>query len=733
MLSTPVARTAHTTSPVRRPSPGTARRTARGRSRWLAWALAGGWLAQVLLRLWLYRYHTGPVANPDETGYLVAARWLAGGAGADLTGSTFYQGGYALLLVPAYWVTSDPVMVYRLVAGIGSVAAATAFPLAYVVLRRLALGRREAVALAFVAGLSPALLLFSGLALADAVLPTLVLGWLLATHDLARTGSPRAGVVAGALAGFATAVHLRGTVILAVYALTVVALLVIRRPAREAGATDAAARGAGAGGAAALGAGAGGAAARDLSSRGGPGGGRRWRAAWRAGRRLPLRAGVAALGAAGLVAAAGGALNRALASAVYPGGARDLSGMLAERLTGLDGQAWALSGAVGQLWYLMVGTWGLAGVGLVAAAVQLVRPGGPFARRVLAGTLLAVTLGVAYASSAALPDEHRVGNYVYGRYLACVAVVWTLVGLAVLSRTAHVAMTRRAATMTRRPIVEGRAGGMEGRAGGMEGRAATMEGRAGGMEGRAATMEAHAGSTEGRAGSTEGRVAIAVRESGARRPGVPRRLHPAVRRMVAYAGAAAVLMAATGGVAAWYAGDRLRRYAFIAFDFPEVSFLSGARDHLDMVRTTATALALLTCLTLAACLVTFRTGGRAARRPWARGLVPLVVALAAVNVAFTADLAPKAAPAAGPDWLPHPPPGRVALDTRVRWNVWVPLTSRVWWTRLERYDGAHQAPPAGACTAVVPPDAGSPPDGWTATGLGGERQGWTSWSGPGCR
>ncbi|NUW31316.1 hypothetical protein HTZ77_07750 [Nonomuraea sp. SMC257] len=657
MLSTPVARTAPTSPPVRR----AVRQTARGRSRWLGWALAGGWLAQVLLRLWLYRYHTGPVANPDETGYLVAARWLAGGAGADLTGSTFYQGGYALLLVPAYWVTSDPVMVYRLVAGIGSMAAATAFPLAYVVLRRLAVGRREAVALAFVAGLSPALLLFSGLALADAVLPTLLLAWLLATHDLARTGSPRAGAAAGALAGFATAVHLRGTVILAAYALTVVALLVVRRPARG------------------------------------------------AGRRLPLRAGAVALGVAGAVAAAGAALNRALAAAVYPGGARDLSGMLAERLTGLDGQAWALSGATGQLWYLIVSTWGLAGVGLAAAAVQLVRRDGPFARRVLAGTLLAVTLGVAYASSAALPDEHRVGNYVYGRYLACVAVVWTLVGLAVLSRAVRAATIRRTAVI--RAVRVG-----------------------------TAALEA----APPRPGVPPG-LHPAPRRAGVprglhpapRRAGVLRGLHPAVRNMVAYAGAAAVLMAATGGVAAWYAGDRLRRYAYIAFDFPEVSFLSGVRDSLDMARTTAAALVLLTCLTLAACLAAFRSAGRAARgsarRPWTRGLVPVVAVLAAVNVAFTADLAPKAAPAAGPDWLPAPPPGRVALDSRVRWNVWVPLTFRVWWTRLERYDGDRQAPPAGACTAVVPPDAGTPPEGWTATGLGGERQGWTSWSAPGCR
>lgn len=601
MLSTPVARTERVPPPVRRAA-------ARRRSRWPAWALAGGWVVQVLLRLWLFRYHTGPVANPDETGYLVAARWLAGGPGADFTGSTFYQGGYALLLVPAYWVTSDPVTVYRLVVGIGSAAAATAFPLAYLVLRRLALGRPEAVALAFVAGLSPALLLFSGLALADAVLPTLVLGWLLATHDLARTGSLRSGVLAGVPAGFATAVHLRGAVILAVYVVTVAALLVIRRP---------------------------------------DGG----------GRRLTPRAGLVAWGAGGLVAAAGAALNGRLASAVYPEGARDLSHLLVSRLTTLDGQAWALSGAAGQLWYLIAGTWGLAGLGLAAAAFHLLRRGGPPARRVLAGTLLAATLGVAYASSAALPDEHRVGNYAYGRYLACVAVVWTLVGLAVLARAVRAAALRRAM------------------------------------------------------------------------PG-PR----AVRAVAVYAGAAAALMAVSGAVAAWYAGDRLRRYAFIAFDFPEVSFLSRTWDSLDMARASAAALGLLACLVLAAGLPALSAGGRGrGRGRWLWRVAPLVVVPAAVNVAFAAGLAPRAAPPAGPDWLPAPPPpGRVAVDGRVRWNVRVPLTYRVWWTRLESYDGARQEPPAGACTAVVPPDAGAPPQGWTATGLGGARQGWTSWSGPGC-
>lgn len=554
-----------------RAHPPAVRARPASRHRWLSWLLAGGWIAQVAIRLWLFRYHAGPVANPDETGYLIAARWLAGGPGADFSGSTLYQGGYALLLVPVYWVTSDPAVVYRLVVAVGSMAAAGAFPLAYLLLRRLEMGRRAALAVAFAAGLAPALLLFSGLALVDAILPTLVLGWLLAVHDLAGKGSAWAGAAGAGLSAFAMAVHLRGMVILAVFVLLVAVLLVAKR--------------------------------------------------------LPRRAGLAALAVAGAVALAGMSLNGALSAELYPGGPRDLAGLLISRLTSLDGQAWAVSGAIGQLWYLIAGTWGLAGVGLASAAVAVARRSTPHGHRIVAATLLLTTLGIAYASSAALPDEHRVGNYVYGRYLACVAVAWILAGVIALARARRVTVLRHGLT-------------------------------------------------------------------------------------------AATLLAATGGLAAWYAADRLRTYAFIAFDFPEASYLSGVRDALDMTATSTAALILLACLTAVSLL------------PRRHRLPALAAVLAAINIAFAADLAPKSAPAPGKDWLPYPPPGRVAVDRQVKWHVRVPLTYRVWWTRLEMYDST---PPSGACTAIVPAEAGPPPTPWIPTGEGGVRMGWVSWSNPSCR
>ncbi|MFI7223778.1 hypothetical protein ACIBO5_11170 [Nonomuraea angiospora] len=563
-----------------------ARHTGRAR---LWWLLAAGWVAHVALRLWLYRYHTGPVANPDETGYLLAARWLAGGPGADLSGSTFYQGGYPLLLVPIFWLTSDPVLAYRLVAGVGSMAAASAYPLAYLLLRRMGLGRRAALITAFVAALSPALVVFSGLALTDAILPVLVLAWLVALHDLVAYGSARAGAVAGALAAFAMAAHLRGTVVLVVFVLVVVVVVWARRTAVVPGRNSAKGQ------------------------------------AEVAGPARAVRPAVAALVSAAVVAVVGKALNGALGAALYPGGPRDLSGLLVSRLTSLEGQAWALSGAAGQLWYLVAGTWGLAGVGLAGAVATLVRRSAPYAHRVLAGALLLTTLGIAYASSAALPDEHRVGNYVYGRYLACVAVAWTLAGLVVLVKGGRLAVVRHAL-------------------------------------------------------------------------------------------AAAGLMAVTGGVAAWYAGDRLERYAFIAFDFPEVIFLTGENDALNLVEASVPALVLLACLTGAA----FLTARRAR-------LLLVAGVLALIDIAFTAGQAP--ARPSGADWLPAPPPGRVAVDRRVRWNIWVPLAYRVSWTRIELYS---DRPPAGACTAVVPYGT-APPPGWTATGLGGAQQGWATWSNGRCR
>jgi hypothetical protein len=324
-----------------------------------------GWLAQVLIRFWLARHQVGPVANPDEAGYLVAARRLAGGPGADLSGHTFYQGGYPLLLTPIFWLTSDPTTAYRLVMLVNALVGALAFPLAHLGLRRLGVANPM---LAWVAALLPAVVIFGRFALADAILPVIVLAWLLALDQFLRTRTRGSAAIASLTACFAYTVHARGSVILAVHVLTLI--LLVRKAPR------------------------------------------------------PALIGLA-ITAIGYLAAA--RFNAFLLADLYPSGARDLGGNLLSRLSTLDGQAWALSGAAGQLWYMIAASWGLAGVGLAAVIAAAAR------RNPMAWVLCAATFGIAYGSMAALPDENRIGNFAYGRYLTCLALVYTLIGLKALT------------------------------------------------------------------------------------------------------------------------------------------------------------------------------------------------------------------------------------------------------------------------------------------------------------
>ncbi|MEO3822527.1 hypothetical protein [Actinomadura sp. B10D3] len=353
----------------------------RARRSWL-WLLPAGWLAQVVVRLMLTRGLDAPPVYPDETGYLVAARWFTGGPGTDLSGATFYQGGYALLLTPAYLVGDDPAVVYRIALAINALIGATAFPLGFAALRRLGLTRRSALPLAWTAAFLPATTFWSGVAMSDALLPVLVLAWLLCLDRFVRSRGAGAAVGASLLACYALSVHSRGMVVMAVHALVLVGCLV------------------------------------------------------RGGNRRPALIGTA-------VAVLGGVavtlFNSVVRDRLYPDGTFEGSDLLWTRLTTLDGQGWALAGAVGQLWAMLAATWMLGGVALVLMVHAVGRRTAPPADRVMAGAVLATTAGIAYATAAGLPDEVRYGNHAYGRYLSCLAFVYVLVGLAALVRMTRVA------------------------------------------------------------------------------------------------------------------------------------------------------------------------------------------------------------------------------------------------------------------------------------------------------
>ena len=201
-------------APVTRPEPA-----ARSHRRWVL-LLVAGWLVQAGLRAWLSRAQMVPLATPDESAYLIAARVISGGVTADFSYSTLYPAGYPLLITPVFWFTHNPVTVYHAVLlGINAPLSALIMPLGYVACRRLGLERPWAFGVAMVAALLPAALFYSQYAMTDAIFPVLVLGWLLAVHSWLTARSLRGQYLAAAgsalLAGYAYAVHSRGAVMVA--------------------------------------------------------------------------------------------------------------------------------------------------------------------------------------------------------------------------------------------------------------------------------------------------------------------------------------------------------------------------------------------------------------------------------------------------------------------------------------------------------------------------------------
>jgi hypothetical protein len=140
--------------------------------------------------------------------------------------------------------------------------------------------------------------------------------------------------------------------------------------------------------------------------------------------------------------AAGWALDGWVRSQIYPGGVTALGGLFSHRLTSVDGVGWTLALAAGKIWYLIVSTWGVAGVGLVAVGVLAVRRGTPQATRAMAYLTLATLVGIALGTSAGTPDERSVANFAYGRYLSCLAPVLFLAGAAFAARSTRTTAIR---------------------------------------------------------------------------------------------------------------------------------------------------------------------------------------------------------------------------------------------------------------------------------------------------
>jgi hypothetical protein len=334
------------------------------------------------VRLVVSLIRTGPVLVADEIGYLTNARVLTGGVAGQLEQAPFYRGGYSLLIAPVVGLVSDPTVAYHLILVLNAALAAAVFPLLYLLLTRFGGVRAELAFWAALAGAAyPALTVLSQVAMSENALFPLVIVWLIAFGGVLST--QRDGreipwaVGLGAATGALWAVHNRMVVAVV---LAVAGLI------------------------------------------------------WLAARRR-LRPAAAIVGLVVIALAFLGVhfLDGYLIDHNYTGSAPDELSDRMDELFQFGGFRTALANLVGQSWYLLVATFGLA----AAAAWDFFRRRENAADERPApvlGILLALTALLLLISAAAFPERTRPDMLIYGRYAEVVAPALIAFGLAALSR-----------------------------------------------------------------------------------------------------------------------------------------------------------------------------------------------------------------------------------------------------------------------------------------------------------
>lgn len=285
--------------------------------------LAGLTALACCLHLWSTTRVGRPTVAFDEMGYLGNARWLAGTGGRwEMPTSPTYAIGYSVLLAPAMWLFDTAAAQWRAVMAVNLVLLTSMVPLGYLVARRvLAAGRARSLAAAGVAGSVPAVVAAAPSAIAENLSLPLLLVVVLAAHRSLRPGAWWARSGFGVSVAALYAVHPRFVLVVAV----AVVLLVV---------------------------------------------------AWR--RQLVDTAVVVANAVGlGVVVAVTWWLSRAVQSDRWDH-VEELSGGPTEvwrLISSWDGVEDVLLAAVGQAWYLLVGSLTLVALG-VAAWVRVARTGG---------------------------------------------------------------------------------------------------------------------------------------------------------------------------------------------------------------------------------------------------------------------------------------------------------------------------------------------------------------------
>lgn len=348
--------------------------------------IAAATLLLFAARALLSLIRSGPVLVADEMGYLGNARALVGGIDAQMQLAPFYRGGYSLLIAPLLELSSSPSTQYHLVLLLNAALAASVLPLLYLLLSRFAgVSPRVALWASLAGAVYPAVTALSQVAMSENALVPLVCVWLICFAGLLENEARRSqlpwAIGLGAATGGLWLVHNR-MIVAVVVAVAGMGWLAYRR-----------------------------------------------------------RIGPAAL-VAGLVTIACffvGAhfLDSFVTDHNYGGSAPDELTSRMDELLQFVGLRTALANLLGQTWYLLVATFGLAAV--VLGDFLSRREGNEESRpadlsRPIVAVLLALTGLLLLISASAFPERTRPDMLIYGRYVEVVSPALIAFGVAALAR-----------------------------------------------------------------------------------------------------------------------------------------------------------------------------------------------------------------------------------------------------------------------------------------------------------
>ncbi|HEX3042927.1 MAG TPA: hypothetical protein VHP56_12635 [Solirubrobacterales bacterium] len=351
-------------------------------------ALLGGTLLLFFARAVLSLIRSGPVLVADEMGYLGNARAIVGEIGTQMELAPFYRAGYSLLIAPLLKLTADVSVQYHLVLVLNAALAAAVFPLLYLLLARFAgVPARVALWAALAGSVYPAITVLSQVAMSENVLFPLICVWLICFAGLLSSVPSRSqllwAVGLGASTGALWAVHNR-LIVAIVVAVAGMAWLLYRR-------------------------------------------------------RVRLAAVLAGVATIALFMIGVHFLDSFVVTHDYGGSAPDELTSRMDEILRLRGIGTVLANLLGQTWYLLVATFGLAAV--VLGEFLRGRPraenreaGAPDPPRELAAVLLALTGLLLLISAAAFPERTRPDMLIYGRYAEIASPALIAFGIAALAR-----------------------------------------------------------------------------------------------------------------------------------------------------------------------------------------------------------------------------------------------------------------------------------------------------------